>query len=136
MAYGAQLAAKRTIVGDALARIGRVAAEVAPVEASPRPWRYRRKLTLALRRRGGGWVAGLHPYDRPGDVFALADCPITDERVVAVWRDVLAAGAHLPPTRPRSAARCACSATTPGPASRRGPPSRSRGGAGGPVRGR
>jgi len=100
MAYGAQLAAKRTIVGDALARIGRVAAEVAPVEASPRPWRYRRKLTLALRRRGGGWVAGLHPYDRPGDVFALADCPITDERVVAVWRDVLAAGAHLPADAP------------------------------------
>jgi len=100
MAYGAQLAAKRTIVSDALARIGRVAAEVAPVEASPRPWRYRRKLTLALRRRGGGWVAGLHPYDRPGDVFALADCPITDERVVAVWRDVLAAAAHLPADAP------------------------------------
>jgi 23S rRNA (uracil1939-C5)-methyltransferase len=100
LAYDAQLAAKRTIVGDALARIGRVAAEVAPVEASPRPWRYRRKLTLAMRRRGGGWLAGLHPYDRPGDVFALADCPITDERVVAVWRDVLAAAGHLPADAP------------------------------------
>jgi 23S rRNA (uracil1939-C5)-methyltransferase len=100
LAYDAQLAAKRTIVGDALARIGRVAADVAPVEASPRPWRYRRKLTLALRRRGSGWIAGLHPYDRPGDVFALADCPITDERVVAVWRDVLAAAAHLPADAP------------------------------------
>jgi 23S rRNA (uracil1939-C5)-methyltransferase len=96
LAYAAQLAAKRGIVGDALTRIGRVAAEVAPVEASPRRWRYRRKLTLALRRRGGAWVAGLHPYDAPGDVFALADCPITDERVVAVWRAVMAV-AHLLP---------------------------------------
>jgi 23S rRNA (uracil1939-C5)-methyltransferase len=96
LAYGAQLDAKRVIVGDALARIGRVAAAVDPVAASPRPWRYRRKLTLALRRRGGRWVGGLHPFDAPGDVFALADCPITDERVVAVWRAVLAAGEHLP----------------------------------------
>jgi 23S rRNA (uracil1939-C5)-methyltransferase len=95
-AYDAQLAAKRGIVGDALARIGRVAADVAPVAPSPRPWRYRRKLTLALRRRGGRWIGGLHPYDAPGDVFALGDCPITDERVVAVWREVLAAGEHLP----------------------------------------
>ena len=97
LAYNAQLGAKRAIVGDALARIGRVAAEVQPVRPSPQPWRYRRKLTLALRRAGdGGWLAGLHPYDAPGAVFALADCPITDERVVGVWRDVLRAAEHLP----------------------------------------
>lgn len=100
LAYDAQLDAKRGIVGDALARIGRLAVEVAPVEASPHPWRYRRKLTLALRRRGGGWIAGLHPYDAPGAVFALADCPITDERVVAVWQEVLAAAAQLPHDTP------------------------------------
>lgn len=96
LAYDAQLAAKRVIVGDALSRIGRLDAEIAPVAASPRTWRYRRKLTLALRRRGAGWIAGLHPHDAPGQVFALADCPITDERVIAVWRQVLAAAAHLP----------------------------------------
>lgn len=96
LAYAAQLDAKRVIVGDALARIGHVRTDVAAVAASPRPWRYRRKLTLALRRRDGRWIAGLHPYDRPGDVFALADCPITDERVVETWRAVLAASALLP----------------------------------------
>ena len=48
-----------------------------PVRASPQQWRYRRKLTLAMRRRGDGWMAGLHPYDAPGKVFALRDCPIT-----------------------------------------------------------
>jgi 23S rRNA (uracil1939-C5)-methyltransferase len=60
------------------------------------PWRYRRKLTLTVRRTGGGWVAGLHPYDDPVNVFRLDDCPITDERVVAVWRDVFRAARHYP----------------------------------------
>lgn len=97
----AQRAAKRQIVEDALGRIGgRRAAAADAVVPSPREWRYRRKLTLAMRRRGGSWIAGLHPYDAPGDVFALRDCPITDERVVAVWRRVLAA-AHLLPADAR-----------------------------------
>ena len=40
------------------------------------PWRYRRKLTLALRWAGGRWIAGLHPYGEPGRVFALDNrCP-------------------------------------------------------------
>lgn len=91
-----QRAAKSRIVADALGRIGR--RDVAPpeVRAAGEPWRYRRKLTLALRRRGDRWIAGLHPFDAPGRIFALRDCPITDERVVAVWREVLAAGRLLP----------------------------------------
>jgi 23S rRNA (uracil1939-C5)-methyltransferase len=96
LGYDAQLDAKRSIVEDALTRIARRSAVVAPVRRSPSAWRYRRKLTLALRRRGGDWIAGLHAYDRPGAVFSLRDCPITDERVVAVWREVMAASRHLP----------------------------------------
>ena len=61
------------------------------VQPSPSQWRYRRKLTLALRWRRERWIAGLHPFDDPMAVFALDDCPITDDRVVAVWREVLAA---------------------------------------------
>ena len=94
--YEAQLEAKRVIVRDALARIGRVAVEPPPVEPSARPWRYRRKLTLAMRRRGARWIAGLHPYYDAAAVFPLDDCPITEEGVVAVWREVLAAGGLLP----------------------------------------
>jgi 23S rRNA (uracil1939-C5)-methyltransferase len=41
-------------------------------------------------------VAGLHPFDDPRRVFALNDCPITDEGVLAAWRDVLTAAGHLP----------------------------------------
>jgi 23S rRNA (uracil1939-C5)-methyltransferase len=96
LAIAAQRDAKRRIVSDALTRIARRSVEVAPLVASPADWRYRRKLTLALRRRGGAWIAGLRAYDEPDAVFALADCPITDGRVVAAWRAVMAHAAHLP----------------------------------------
>jgi hypothetical protein len=39
---------------------------------------------------------GLHPYDNPAAVFQLADCPITEERVVASWREIMEAAALLP----------------------------------------
>jgi len=97
LALGAQRAAKRQLVVDALARIGGRRVAVDPVVPSPVAWRYRRKLTLSLRRRGGAWIAGLHPYDAPDDVFALRDCPITDDRVVAVWARVMANASLLPP---------------------------------------
>lgn len=94
--YAAQLDAKSRIIQDAFARIGR--REIAPPEvvASPEQWRYRSKLTLAMRRDGGQWIAGLHPYDDPTAVFALRDCPITAEPVLRVWRSILAHSALLP----------------------------------------
>ena len=99
LGYPAQLAAKGRIVADAFERIARrPLAAVPEVRAAGEPWRYRRKLTLALRWRDGRWTAGLHPYDAPGRIFALRDCPITDERVVAVWRRILAAAEWLPRT--------------------------------------
>ena len=99
MRYDAQLEAKRTIVRDSLQRIGRRAMEAPEIVRSPAEWRYRRKLTLAIRRAGGRWIAGLHAFDDPDHVFDLQDCPITDERVVAVWREVMAASELLPSAR-------------------------------------
>jgi 23S rRNA (uracil1939-C5)-methyltransferase len=99
LAYGAQLEAKRTIIGDSLRRIGRRDVADPDVEASDLPWRYRRKLTLHLRRTRDGWIAGLHPYDDPVAVFDLADCPITDERVLAVWGELRSAFDALPAER-------------------------------------
>jgi 23S rRNA (uracil1939-C5)-methyltransferase len=96
--YAAQVRAKQAIIRDSLVRIGRRAGELPEVEPSPAQWRYRRKLTLAMRRaRGGDWVIGLHPYDDPVAVFQLADCPITDERVLRVWRQVMEARHQFPP---------------------------------------
>src|SRR5512138_1517464 len=97
LAYDAQLAAKSVIIGDALRRIGRRGVADPVVEPSDAAWRYRRKLTLHVRRTREGWVAGLHPFDDPAAVFDLADCPITDERVMSVWRELRAAFDVLPP---------------------------------------
>jgi 23S rRNA (uracil1939-C5)-methyltransferase len=99
LGYEAQLAAKSGIVGDALRRIGRRQVENPVVEPSDGQWRYRRKLTLHLRRQGGRWIAGLHPYDDPDAVFDLRDCPITDERVLAVWAQLRPAFDRLPRER-------------------------------------
>jgi 23S rRNA (uracil1939-C5)-methyltransferase len=95
--YDAQLRAKAQIVRDAMQRIGRRQVDLPVVRASTHPWRYRRKLTLALRRRDAEWFAGLHPFDDARRVFSLDDCPITHESVLAAWRDVLTAARHLPP---------------------------------------
>src|SRR2546423_4185410 len=94
--YDAQLESKRVIVRDSLQRIGKRKVEVPPIERSPKDWRYRTKLTLTMRRRGARWVAGLHPYDDPIGIFALADCPITDRKVVAAWREIMAADTYFP----------------------------------------
>jgi 23S rRNA (uracil1939-C5)-methyltransferase len=99
MSYDAQLAAKQLIIRDSLQRIGKRPGDPPPIERSPKEWRYRTKLTLTMRRRGARWIAGLHAYDDPSHVFALADCPITDRRVVAAWRDVMSADAFFPDER-------------------------------------
>jgi 23S rRNA (uracil1939-C5)-methyltransferase len=96
LSYDAQLAAKQGIIRDSLQRIGKRQSDLPQIERSPKEWRYRTKLTLAMRRRGGRWIAGLHPYDDPVRIFALADCPITDREVVAAWREIMGADAYFP----------------------------------------
>jgi 23S rRNA (uracil1939-C5)-methyltransferase len=88
LSYEAQLAAKGGIIGDAIRRIGKRAVDSPVVIPSDAQWRYRRKLTLHLRRVGARWIAGLHPYDDPVGVFDLHDCPITDGAVLAVWSEL------------------------------------------------
>ncbi len=96
LAYDAQLVAKGTMIGDALRRIGRRDVMDPVVVPSDAAWRYRRKLTLHVRRDGSDWIAGLHPYDDPVGVFDLHDCPITDEGVLVVWGEVRRAFDLLP----------------------------------------
>ena len=95
--YDAQLAAKKRIISDAMQRIAkRDAASLQPVIPSAKQWRYRTKLTLAIRRSGERWIAGLHRYDNPSQVFALADCPITERAIVATWHDIMTESRHFP----------------------------------------
>ncbi|HUO51475.1 MAG TPA: hypothetical protein VMT93_03070, partial [Gemmatimonadaceae bacterium] len=48
LSYDAQLAAKSRIVSDSLKRIGHRVVAPPVVHPAPQPWRYRRKLTLAI----------------------------------------------------------------------------------------
>lgn len=84
LAYDVQLAAKRAIVGDALRRIGKLELPDPDVVEALEEWRYRSKISMAVK----GAAVGLHPYDRPNFVFPLADCHITDVRLIALWREL------------------------------------------------
>lgn len=97
--YATQIAAKSAIIGEALRRIGGRDVPDPVVEPSDLEWRYRSKLTLHLRWRGGRWIAGLHPYDDARAVFDLEDCPITDRAVMDVWAAVRTVFGHLPRAR-------------------------------------
>ena len=96
LSYESQLRTKGVIIGDAMRRIGKRDVEDPVVQPSDEQWRYRRKLTLHLRRNGDAWVAGLHPFDDPDAVFDLGDCPITARDVLAVWAELRPAFAFLP----------------------------------------
>jgi 23S rRNA (uracil1939-C5)-methyltransferase len=96
LSYDAQRSAKAGMIRDAFVRIGKRRVDPPPVRHTWSPWRYRTKLTLALRRSADGWVAGLHRFDDPGVVFHLEDCAITSERVMAVWDGILAHAEWLP----------------------------------------
>lgn len=96
LALPAQREAKRKIIADALHRIGKRIVPPPEIRVGANAWRYRRKLTLAMRHRGLAWMGGLHAYDDPSRVFSLHDCRISDERLMSVWREILGASAHLP----------------------------------------
>src|SRR5882762_2872080 len=84
VAYEGQLSAKRAIVGDALRRIGKLKIEDPEIVEALEEWRYRSKISMAAK----ALAVGLHPYDRPNFVFPLADCHITDFRLMALWREL------------------------------------------------
>jgi len=99
LAYDAQLAAKRAIVGDALRRIGKLEVTDPEIVEAVEEWRYRAKLSLAVKSvgRSDRRTVGLHPYDRPSAVFPLADCHIADFRLMALWRELKPRLELLPP---------------------------------------
>ncbi len=92
----AQRDAKRTMVRDAFQRIAKRDVSMPSIVAGEE-WRYRRSLTLAIRRaEDGSFTAGMRAYDDPEAVFDLQDCLITAPAVLDAWREVMAAAEHLP----------------------------------------
>ena len=94
LAYDGQLQAKRAIVGDTLRRIGKLKIGDPEIVEALDEWRYRAKVSLAAK----ALAIGLHPYDRSNFVFPLADCHITDFRLMALWRELRSHLALLPPS--------------------------------------
>lgn len=79
-----QQQARREIVRDTLARIGRREVPL-PSLVSGAEWSYRTRLTVALRRRGSGWLAGLHRHDAGARLFSLERCEIVHPLIDATW---------------------------------------------------
>ena len=82
MDYTAQLAAKRDNVVQALSRIGHLGAQraealVAPVLAPGAPWGYRNKVELAVERKRGRVVVGMHAQGDSG-VVKVDRCLLLD----------------------------------------------------------
>lgn len=91
LAYDGQLSAKRAIVGNTLRRIGKLKVEDPEVVEALEEWRYRSKISMDVKTS-----VGLHPFDRPNFVFPLADCHITDFKLMALWRELRSRLALLP----------------------------------------
>ncbi len=92
LAYDEQLKAKRAIVGDTLRRIGKLDLPEPEIVEALEEWRYRAKISMEAK----ALAVGLHPYDRANFVFPLADCHITDFRLMALWRELRSRLALLP----------------------------------------
>lgn len=91
--YGAQLRAKARIVADALTRIGGVATEPPEVVPSPSEFRYRNRVSFALRRAEHGRVeAGFHALGAPDEIVDLdGSCLLPEEPIARVWDALRAA---------------------------------------------
>lgn len=91
--YAAQLRAKSRIVADALTRIGGLAVEPPEVVPSPTEFRYRNRVSFALRRREAGRVdAGFHVLGEPEEVLDLdGGCLLPEAPVTRVWDRLRAA---------------------------------------------
>lgn len=80
---GAQLAARRTVVGDALRRLARLDLPDPEIEPAQQEFGYRAKVTLAATPKGRR--IGLHPLGRAEDVFELARCHIAADSLMELW---------------------------------------------------
>lgn len=105
LTYRAQVEAKARVVGDALRRIGKLDVADPTVEAAPDEFGYRNRLSLTLKRLGGGRVvAGFHARGRPGRIVDVVDeCLLPVDGVARIWTGLRGAwgpGARrLPPGR-------------------------------------
>jgi 23S rRNA (uracil1939-C5)-methyltransferase len=87
LAYPAQLAAKASIVADALARIGGLTVAPPPVVPSPQEFRYRNRVSFTLvRLRDGRVLAGFHELNHADRVLDIDEtCMMPESAVAGTW---------------------------------------------------
>jgi 23S rRNA (uracil1939-C5)-methyltransferase len=97
LSYEAQLAAKASMVGDSLRRLGGFDLPDPEIEAAANPWGYRSKITLAAKETETGRVIGFHNYRDPDLVFQLDECHIATDVVRNAWKSLAEAPEKFPP---------------------------------------
>ena len=90
----AQREARRSIVGDALRRIGKLEVGDPDLVPASEDFEYRSKITLHLDETGRR--IGLHPLDRPDHVFELVRCHITRPELMSLWTELRSLRELLP----------------------------------------
>jgi 23S rRNA (uracil1939-C5)-methyltransferase len=93
LTLAAQQDARRSFVGDALRRLGRLDVADPELEPAGKAFEYRTKLTLAADGRGR---IGLRRYERPDEVFQLQHCHIAIPELMTLWKELRNAAGLLP----------------------------------------
>jgi len=91
----AQREARRGFIGEALRRLARRDTLDPPLVPTADEFDYRTKITLAVS--ADGRRIGLHPYDRPDQVFELEWCHITVPALMRAWQALRTVRHLLPP---------------------------------------
>ncbi len=93
LALARQVEAKRSFIGDALRRLGKLEVDDPEVVAGEVEFGYRTKITLA---RGKGGMLGMHREGEPDRIFALERCELMAPALQKVWGRLRPLQRHLP----------------------------------------
>lgn len=88
-----QRAARRSIVGDALRRVGKLDLPDPALHPAASEWHYRARVTL---HQGVNGAIGFHRLGQAGQVFPLEDCHIARPELMSLWARVRQHRAFLP----------------------------------------
>jgi 23S rRNA (uracil1939-C5)-methyltransferase len=95
LSYEAQLESRRGFVGDAIRRLGKRDIADPSIVPANRIYDYRTKLTL--HASADGKRIGLHPYQKPDEVFNLEWCHITTPELMSLWQAIRKLRPLFPP---------------------------------------
>jgi 23S rRNA (uracil1939-C5)-methyltransferase len=101
LGYDAQLAAKASIVEDALRRLGGLDPPPIEIVPSPRELGYRNRVSMVLRRGDRGVQAGYHGAHDKHEVIDVDSCPLAESPINRVWAALREAWAPAAAALPR-----------------------------------